>query len=95
VDAAVGTFGESFLDGLLGAFGAHRDGHYFTAVLFFQAEGFFEGESVGLVGFEADIGFANPGAAFEDGERSVFRGNLFDAHCDFQECLRDMKKTRI
>ena len=88
VDAAVSAFCERFLNGLLGAFGTHGDGHHFAAVFFFQAQGFFECEGVRLVGFEADIGFANPRAAFENGERSVFRGNLFDANCDFQECLR-------
>ena len=95
VDTAIGAFGERFLDGLLGAFGAHGDGHDFAAVFFFQAEGFLEREAIGLVGFEADVRFANPGAAFEDGERRVFRGDLFDADCDFQECLRKMAVRTI
>ena len=69
VDAAVGAFRQRFLDGLLGAFGAHGDGDDFAAVFFFQAQGFFEREGIGLVGFEADVGFANPRAAFD-----VWRG---------------------
>ena len=67
VDAAVGAFRQSFLDGLLGAVGAHGDGDDFAAVFFFQAQRFFEREAVGLVGFKADVGFADPGAAFDDG----------------------------
>jgi hypothetical protein len=84
VDAAIGALGQGFFDGLLGALGAHGDGDHFAAVLFLQAQGFFEGVGVGLVGFKADIGFADPGAAFGDGERRVLGGNLFDANADFQ-----------
>ena len=92
VDAAIGAFGKGFLDGLLGAFGAHRDGDDFAAVFFLQAEGFFEGEAIGLVRFEADVGFANPCAAFDDGEGRVLGGDLFDANADFQECLLRTKR---
>jgi hypothetical protein len=59
-------------------------------VFFFQAQGFFKGEAIGLVGFEADVGFANPGAPVDDGEGCVFRGDLFDADCNLQEYLREM-----
>ena len=94
VDAAVGAFGQGFLDGLLHALGAHGDGDDFAAVLFFQAQGFFERVGVGLVGFKADVGFADPGAAFDDGERRIFRGNLFDANADFQDASAKPFKRR-
>ena len=83
VDAAVGAFGEGFLDGLLDALGAHGEGDDFAAVFFFQAEGFFEGVAVRLVHFEADVGFLDPVSG--DGERSVFGGDLFDADDDVHE----------
>ena len=65
---------------------------------FFQAEGFFEGETVGLVGFEADVRFANSGAAIDDGERRVSAGDLFYANSDFQDAsgacgVRSVKRT--
>ncbi len=63
VDAAIGAFGQGFLDGLLDAIGAHGNGYHFAVVLFLEAEGFFEGVGVGLVGFKAYIRFADPGAA--------------------------------
>ena len=76
VDAALGALGESFLDGLLGALRAHRDRHDFAAVLFLQAQRFFERVGVRLVGFKSDVGFANPRAAIGNRERRIFRGNL-------------------
>ena len=85
VDAAIGAFGEGFLDCLLGALGAHRNGDDFAAVLFLQAQCFFERVAIGLVCFESDVGFANPRAAFDDGEGRIFGGNLFDADSDFQD----------
>ena len=60
---------------------------HFAAVLFLQAQRFFERVAVGLVRFEADVGFADPGAAIANGERSIFGGNLLDADADFQECF--------
>ena len=80
VDAAVGAFGEGFFDGLFHAFGTHGEGDDFAAVFFFEAEGFFEGVAVGLVHFEADVGFFDPVSG--DGEWSVFGGDLFDADDD-------------
>ena len=62
MDAAFGALGKRFLDGLLGALRPHRDGHDFAAVLFLQAQRFFERESVRLIGFKSDVGFANPRA---------------------------------
>ncbi len=87
VDAAVCALGQGFLDGLFYAFGAHGDGDHFAVVLFLQAQGFFERVAVGLVGFKADVGFANPRAAFDDGEGRVLGGNLFDANADFHDAL--------
>jgi hypothetical protein len=84
MDSAVGAFGQSFFDGLFGAFGTHGDGHDFAALFFFQAQRFFEREAVRLIRFEADVGFADPRAAFDDGERRILGGNLFDADSDFQ-----------
>ncbi len=91
VDAAVGAFGQRFLDGLLGALRAHRNSDHFAAVFFFQAQRFFERVAIGLVRFEADVGFANPCAAFGDGERRIFRGNLLDANADFQESSMNVR----
>ena len=94
VDSAVGAFGQSFFDGLFGAVGTHGDGHDFAALFFFQAQGFFEREAVRLIRFEADVGFADPRAAFDDGERRILGGNLFDADSDFQESLlRSIRDT--
>jgi len=80
VDGAVGALGESFLDGLLDAFRAHREDDDFPAVLFLEAEGFFEGVAVGFVHFKADVGFLDPVSG--DGQRGVFCGDLFDADED-------------
>ncbi len=83
VNGAVGAFCESFLDGLLHALGAHGKNDDFPAMLFFQAQGFFEGVAVRLVHFEADVGFFDPVSG--DGERSVLCGNLLDADDDVHE----------
>ena len=83
VNAAVRTLGEGFLDGLLGALGAHGNGDDFAAVLFLQAQGFFERKAVGLVGFKADVGLSNPRAFADDRKRRVFRGDLLHANSDF------------
>ncbi len=85
VDAAFGALGKRFLDGLLGALRTHRDRHDFAAVLFFQAQRFFERESVRLVGFKSDVGFANPRAVIGDRQGRVLRGNLLDADTDFHD----------
>jgi len=85
VNATVGAFGEGFLDGLLDALGAHGKGDDFAAVFFLQAESFFEGVAVGLVHFEADVGFLDPVTG--DGERGVLCRDLFDADDDFHESL--------
>ena len=84
VDSAVGALGQRFLDGLLRALRAHRDRDHFAAVLFFQAQRFFEGEAVRFVGFEPDVGFANPRAAFHNREWRIFGGDLLDANANFQ-----------
>ena len=60
VNAAVGALGQRFLDRLLHALRAHRKRHHFAAVLFLEAQGFFERKAVGLVHLESDIGFADP-----------------------------------
>ena len=83
MDAAVGAFGQRFLDGLLDAFGAHAEGDHFSAVFFFQAEGFFKGVAVRLVHFEADVRFLDPVSG--DGERGIFGRNLLDADDDIHE----------
>ena len=59
--------------------------HDFAAVLFFQAQRFFERESVRLVGFKSDVGFANPRAVTGDRQGRVLRGNLLDADTDFHD----------
>ncbi len=82
VDAAVGALGQRFLDGLLGALGAHGNRDHFAAVLFLEAQAFFEGETVRLIHLEADIGFANPVAGIGDAQRGVFGGNLLDGDGD-------------
>ena len=87
-------FGQSFLDGLLRAVRAHGDGHHFAAMLFFQAQRFFQREAVGLVGFKADVGFADPCAAFDNGERRILRGNLFDADSNFQNASATIRISR-
>src|SRR5262249_50081930 len=87
VDAAVGAFREGFFNCLLGALGAHRNRNHFATVFFFESQGFFQGVAIWLVGFKADVGFANPCAGFDDGEGGVFRGDLFDAYSDFHFCL--------
>ena len=68
MDAAFGALGQRFLDGLLRALRPHRNGHHFAAVLFLQAQRFFEREAVRLVRFKSDVGFANPCAAIGDGQ---------------------------
>src|SRR5215831_6667082 len=82
----VSTFGEGLFDGLLGAFGPHRDGDDLAAVFLFELERLFECEAIRLVGLEADVGFADPalswGSRFGDGQRSIFGGDLFDADAD-------------
>ncbi len=85
MDAAFGAFGESFLDGLLGALRPHRNGNNLAAMLFLQAQRLFEREAVRLVRFKSDVGFANPCAAIGDGQGRVFRGNLLDANADFHD----------
>ena len=85
VNAAIGALRQGFLDGLLDALRAHRKRDYFAAMLFFQAQRFFERVAIRLVHFESDIGFADPVAAFDDGERRVFGGNLLDADDDFHD----------
>ena len=55
---------------------------HFAAVLFLQAQRFFERVAVRLVHFEADVGFFDPVAG--DRKRRVFGGNLFDTDDDFQ-----------
>ena len=87
VNAAVGALGESFLDGLLGALRTHRNRDDFAAVLFLQAQRFFERVGIRLVGFKSDVGFANPRAAIDNRERRIFGGNLLDANADFHERL--------
>ena len=82
VDAAVGALGQRFLDGLLGALRAHGERHDLAAVLFLQAQGFFEREAVRLVHLEADVGFANPQAVIGDAQRRILGGNLLDADGD-------------
>jgi hypothetical protein len=85
MDAAIGALGESFLDGLLGALGAHGDGHDLASMLFLQAQRLFQREAIRLVGFKSDVGFANPRAAIGDGQWRVFGGNLLDANTDFHD----------
>ena len=53
-----------------------------AAVLLFQAQGFFERVTVGLVHFETDVGFLDPVSG--DGEWGVLCGNLLDADDDVQ-----------
>src|SRR5258707_568481 len=93
VDATIGALGESFLDGLLHAFGAERERDDFAAVLFLQAKRFFERVGVGLVHFEADVRLFDPVAG--DGERSVLGGNLFDADENVHVVPFDRKSARL
>ena len=65
--------------------GPHRDRHHFAAVLFLQAQRFFERVAIRLVRLKADVGLANPRPAFDNGQGRVLRGNLFDANSDFQQ----------
>ncbi len=58
-----------------------------AAVLFLQAQRFFERVRIWLVGLKSDVGFANPRAAVDNRERRIFRGNLLYANADFQECI--------
>ena len=60
MDAAVGAFCQGFLNGLLDALRTHGEGDDFAAVFFFEAEGFFQSVTVGLVHFEANVGFLDP-----------------------------------
>ena len=86
VNAAVGALGQRFLDRLLHALRAHRHRDHFAAVLFLQAQGFLERETVRLVHLKSDVGFADP-ACVGDGQRSVFGGNLLDADDDLHPYL--------
>ena len=85
VNSAVGALGQGFLDGLLHALRAHGERDHFPAVFFLQAQRFFERVTVRLVHLESDIGFLDPVAG--DGQRSVFGGNLLDAHDNFHDIL--------
>ena len=81
MDAAVGAFGQRFLDGLLGALRPHRERHDFAAVLFFQAQGFFERVSCRARSFRNRCRFRGSKLS-GDAERSVLGGNLLDADDD-------------
>ena len=80
VDAAVGAFRKGFLDGLLHTLRAERKRDHFAAVLFLQAQRFFQRVGIRFVHFEADVRFLDPVSG--DGQRGVFGGNLFDADED-------------
>ena len=95
MDAAFGAFGQRLFDGLLGALRPHGNGHDFAAMLFLQAQRFFEREAIGLVRFKPDVGFANPARAFGKAERRILRGNLLNANANFQGRLRQHCMDRI
>ena len=80
---AVGALGQSFLDGLLGARRSERGEHHFAAVLFLQAQAFFEREDIRLVDFKTEVGFLHPGAGRVQPQHGVTGGNLLDANDDF------------
>jgi len=92
VNAAVRAFRESFFNSLLDALRAHGKRGHFPAVLFLQAQRFFERVAVRLVHFEADVGFLDPVSG--DGQRGVFRGNLIDAHDNFHEILPSTRTSQ-
>ena len=66
MNGAIGAFGQCLANGLRCARGAGAQRHHFAAVLFLQAQRFFERESVGLVDFETEIALLNPTAAGVD-----------------------------
>ena len=60
----------------------------------FEAEGFFEGETVRFVRLKSDVRFANPGAGVGNCEGRVFCGNLLHADTDLQRGLRANRDIR-
>jgi len=60
---------------------------------FLQPQGFFEGVTVRLVHFEANVRFLDPISG--DGQRRVFRRNLLDAHDDVHGVLPSLSLTLL
>ncbi len=80
VNGAVSAFCESFLDGLLHTLWTHGKDDHFAAMLFLEAQRFFERVTVGLVHLEADVGLLDPVSS--NRQRRVLRGNLLNADDD-------------
>ena len=83
MDSAVRAFRQGFLDDLLGPLRAHGKRHHLAAMLFLQAQRLLQREAIRLVHLEADVGLANPRAAFGDVQRRILGRNLLDANGDF------------